>query len=127
MSKYSATWFWQFSPRNGGDLADISDETRERVLNNWALGRSKSEIMASIGIHANTIRKVTRQAREKADPRGFARLKAPIMSPCASVLELRNYVCFIKALAVLLDMHYMQVEKLINQALRDVNDRNEGK
>jgi hypothetical protein len=103
----------------------LSDETRERVLNQWALGRPKSEIMASIGIHANTIRKVTRQAREKADPRGFARLKAPIMSPCASGLELRNYVWFIKALAARLDIPYMQAEALINAVVKDVKDRNE--
>ncbi len=120
MTKHSGTWFFRFSKRNGGDLASLSDEIRNHVLDLWAYGFSITEIATMTELHPNTIRKVARQAREEADPRGFARMKPQIMGSCDSVLELRSYAWFVKGLAERLDIHYMQAEALINDVVEDV-------
>jgi transposase-like protein len=120
MTKHSHTWFFRFSKRNGGDLAAVSEQTHNTILEHWATGKTKAEIASMLDLHPNTIRNVTRQAREKADPRGFAKMKPKLMASCDSVIELRNYAWFVKGLAERLECHYTQAEALINDVIEDV-------
>lgn len=125
MTRHSRDWFYKFSARNGGELAQLSQELHNLVLNAWAEGETKMQIAAKTGLHPNTIRKIARQAREQADPRGFARMKPQIMASCDSVLELRNYQWFVKGLALELDLPYMQAESLINRVVDRVRKKAE--
>jgi len=120
VTKHAGTWFYRFSQRNGGDLAALSEEIHDHVLNQWAQGKTKAEIASMTGLHPNTIRKIARQAREKADPRGFARMKPQIMASCDSVLELRNYSWFVRGLAERLDIHWTQAQALVDDVVEDV-------
>lgn len=120
MTQGSHVWFYRYSARNGGDMAALSEQTHNTILDHWAAGKTKMEIATMLDLHPNTIRKVTRQAREKADPRGFAKMKPQLMASCDSVLELRMYAWFVKGLAEKLDLHYTQMEAVINDVVEDV-------
>lgn len=120
MTKHSDDWF-KLSPRNGGN-ATISAKLREDVLNMLAAGKTKREIATALDIHVSTVQKVGWKGRHAGDPRAFTRSK-PLLTTsasCTSVLELRNNMYFIRAMADRMDVHYTQAESIIRAAISDV-------
>lgn len=120
MTKGSHVWFYRYSARNGGDMANVSRELREQILDLRAAGKTKRQICEQLGIHMNTVKMTTWKARQDADPRAFANYKPKLMASCDSVLELRNYAWFVRGLAERLEVHYTQAEALLNDVIEDV-------
>lgn len=120
MTKHSHDWFYRFSPRNGGDMQDISASNRETILNAWAEQKTKREISGMTGLHVNTVRKIVRDAKMASDPRGFAK-STPLMSAsCVSVVEMTQQAWFIRGLSEKLEIHFTQAESLIRSVIKDM-------
>lgn len=120
MTKHSHDWFYRFSPRNGGDMQDISATNRETILNAWAEQKTKREISDMTGLHINTVRKIVRNARTAGDPRGFAKTKPLMSASCVSVIEMTQQAWFVRGLAERLEIHVTQAESIVRSVIKDM-------
>jgi transposase len=122
-------WFHRYSPRNGGDLAEVSADLHNQILNLWASGIPKSQISVRMGVHVGTIRKAVRAARNNQDPRGFAKAK-PLMVVCGryeSVLDLYQEQWVIRGLAEEFGVHFTKVEQAIRKLSNAVKAETQSK
>lgn len=116
-------WFYRYSPRNGGDLAEL--RVRDQVLDLWATGKTKREVCKALNISVSTVRMTLVRARHDGDPRAFAKT-TPILrteGAICSVLDVHKEQWFIRGLSERLEIHFTKLES----AMRDTVDEIEGK
>lgn len=113
-------WFYRYSPRNGGDLAD--QRSRDQILDMWVEGKSKREICAALNIHVSTVRMTLMRARHNGDPRSFAKTQPVLRSEGAicSVLDIHKEQWFIRGLAARLDIHFTKLESAMREVVAGI-------
>lgn len=116
-------WFYRYSPRNGGDLAEL--RVYDQVLDLWAEGKTKREICAALNIHTSTVRMTLVRARHKGDQRAFTKT-TPIMrteGAICSVLDIHKEQWFIRGLSQRLDIHFTQLESAVRATVAEIEGK----
>jgi len=119
-------WFHRYSPRNGGDLAEL--RVRDQVLDMWAEGKTKREICEALNIHVSTVRMTLVRARHKNDARAFTKT-VPVMrteGAICSVLDIHKEQWFIRGLSERLDIHFTQLESAMRATVAEIEDKTDG-
>ena len=120
-------WFYRYSPRNGGDLAEL--RVYDQVLDMWAEGKTKREICAALNIHVNTVKMIKMRAKHNGDPRAFAQYdkyprgialgakKIGTEFKFKSVLEVWRDQYIVVGMAHKLEIHWTQIEAALTEVI----------
>ncbi len=125
MTERRFEWFHRYSPRNGGDLAGVSKETHNAILDLWVQRLSKAQIASKLNVSTGLVRKVVRMARLEQDPRGFAKTQPLINThgQFVGVLELYQQHMIVKGLSEKLDVHFTKVEQAIRETVKEIEGK----
>jgi Homeodomain-like domain len=116
-------WFYRYSSRNGGDLAD--ERVHDQVLDLWASGKTKREICETLNIHVSTVRMATIRARHQGDERAFTKTKPIFRTTGAicSVLDIHREQWFIRGMSEATGIHFTQLESMMRKLVAEIKEK----